>query len=344
MNASAAREASVSVESARPLLDVEGLGVCFPSGDREVEVVKDVAFAVAPGQTLGLVGESGSGKSMTLRAILGLVPRPGRVSAGRATWRGAIDLLPLDERGKRATRGAEIAMIFQDPLESLDPLFTVGAHMAEVLTGHGRLSRGHARERAVELLARVGIPAPQERLRAYPHQLSGGMRQRVVIALAIARAPAMLLADEPTTALDVTIQAQILNLLEDLREDSGMAVIIVSHDLAVVAQSCDRIAVMYAGRIVEIGTTDEVLESPRHPYTAALLASEPGTTATRSELRTIPGQPPLMTELPAGCPFAPRCRFARDECREISIALDLGPLEHSSACPMVEAHEQSDAA
>jgi len=321
------------------LLSVERLGVSFPATSGETHVVKDVTLSISRGETLGLVGESGSGKSMTLRALLGLVPSPGRVVEGEARWSGTTDLLALGERSRRNMRGKEIAMIFQDPLESLDPVFSIGYQIAEVLKAHGGLSRSQARARSIELLDRVGIPAPDERLRAYAHQLSGGMRQRVVIALAIACAPTLLLADEPTTALDVTIQAQILNLLADLRDESGMAMVIVSHDLAVVAQTCDRIAVMYAGRVVETGTTAQVLEAPRHPYTAALLASQPGPAAAGTRLETIPGQPPQMTDLPPGCAFAPRCAFARPDCARVSMVLDRSSREHATACPMVEAHE-----
>jgi oligopeptide/dipeptide ABC transporter ATP-binding protein len=330
-------------EAELPLLAVDRLAIVVPTTDGMTDLVRGVSFEVKPGQTLGLVGESGSGKSLTLRALLGLLPHPVITYAGAAVWRSGIDLLAVEERVRRRIRGSEIAMIFQDPGESLDPMYTVGAHLVEVLTVRGRLSRAEARERAVELLARVGIPAPRERVRAYPHQLSGGMRQRVVIALAIACSPALLLADEPTTALDVTIQDQILTLLEDLQEESGMAMILVSHDLGVVAQSCDMVAVMYAGCIVETGTVDEVLDAPRHPYTAALLASKPGLTSVRSRLEVIPGQPPLMTDLRPGCTFSPRCRFVRDGCEHVSMVLDRASGEHATACPMVEAHHEQAA-
>ncbi|WP_084210702.1 ABC transporter ATP-binding protein [Pseudonocardia acaciae] len=257
------------------LLAVSGLTIGFPTGSDHELAVRGVGFEVMAGETLGIVGESGSGKSLSLRALLGIVPAPGVVLGGSATWRGASDLLTLGRRGWREVRGRQIAMIFQDPQDSLNPVYTVGDQLGEVLTRRAGLTRGDARRRAVELLTRVGIPAPERRLRDYPHHLSGGMRQRVMIAMAIACEPALLLADEPTTALDVTIQDQILRLLADIQAESGMAAIMVSHDLGVIAQSCDRVAVMCAGRVVESGTVDEVLSAPRDPYTAGLLAAVP---------------------------------------------------------------------
>jgi peptide/nickel transport system ATP-binding protein len=329
------------VAATGPLLDVRDLSIGFPTPDGTAMAVEGVTFDVRPGETLGVVGESGSGKSLSLRALLGLVPTPGRVTGGSATWRGETDLVSLTSREQQAIRGVEVAMIFQDPLESLDPLFTVGAHLVETLTQRAGMSRKEARREAERLLERVGIPAPKERLRAYPHEMSGGMRQRVMIALAVACSPALILADEPTTALDVTIQDQILTLLAEIQDESGTAVILVSHDLGVIAQSCDRVAVMYAGRIIETGTVDEVLDTPRHPYTAALLASAPKMPGEGdgSKLETIGGQPPSITERPEGCTFAPRCAFARDTCTSVSMQLDRPPGEHASACPVLNAHE-----
>jgi oligopeptide/dipeptide ABC transporter ATP-binding protein len=321
------------------LLKVEDLSICFSTSHGTAMVVVDVSFEVRAGETFGIVGESGSGKSMSLRALLGLVPSPGRVIGGRAFWRGETNLIGLAAREQRFVRGAEIAMIFQDPLVSLDPLYTVGNQLVETLRQRAGCSRSDARERAAFLLERVGIPAPRQRLGAYPHEMSGGMRQRVMIALAIACGPSLLLADEPTTALDVTIQDQILTLLGEIQDESDMAIVLVSHDLGVIAQSCDRVAVMYAGRIMEAGTVDEVLETPRHPYTVALLASAPKMAGEGrlSQLETIGGQPPNIAEKSAGCSFAPRCRYVRDECATVPMVLDRPLGGHGSACPFVNA-------
>jgi peptide/nickel transport system ATP-binding protein len=321
------------------LLRVSGLTIGFPAGDGYAHAADGVDFEVAARETLGIVGESGSGKSVSLRALLGVVPRPGAVLGGQATWTDGRDLLTMPERALREVRGREIAMVFQDPQESLNPVYSIGDQLIEVLTRRAGKPRREARQRAVALLDRVGIPSAQRRLRDYPHQLSGGMRQRVMIAIAIACEPALLLADEPTTALDVTIQDQILNLLADLQREDGMALILVSHDLAVIAQCCDRVAVMYAGRIVESGTVDEVLLAPRHPYTAGLLAAVPSMPSEQRNggLQAIPGQPPTITELPEGCAFAPRCRFARPECRQVAMVLDRERGAQRSACPYVNA-------
>jgi peptide/nickel transport system ATP-binding protein len=324
-----------------PLLSVSGLTIGFPSAQGHALAANDVGFEVGRGETLGLVGESGCGKSVSLRALLGVVPIPGRVLGGQARWRGELDLLNLPKPRLRELRGREIAMIFQDPQASLNPVYSIGDHLTEVLTRRAGRSRRQARQRAVELLDRVGIPSAAKRLRDYPHHLSGGMRQRVMIAIAIACEPALLLADEPTTALDVTIQDQILRLLADLQAELGMGMIMVSHDLGVIGQSCDRVAVMYAGRVVETGDVDQVLTSPRHPYTAGLLAAMPSMTAGRSVPQAIPGQAPAIAELPEGCSFAPRCRYARDACREVSMELDDQPNRHRSACPMVDAARRS---
>jgi oligopeptide/dipeptide ABC transporter ATP-binding protein len=327
-----------------PLLQVEDLTIGFPAGEGHALAANGVAFELAPGQTLGIVGESGCGKSVTLRALLGVVPEPGSVLGGRALWRGERDLLSLSKRGWGDIRGKQIAMIFQDPQESLNPVYTVGDQISEVLTKRLGLSRRAARARAVELLTRVGIPAPEKRLRDYPHHLSGGMRQRVMIAIAIAGDPALLLADEPTTALDVTIQDQILTLLAGIQAELGMAMIMVSHDLGVIAQSCDSVTVMYAGRVVESGDADQVLDAPRHPYTEGLLAAVPSMPGEQRHgtLRAIQGQPPIITELPPGCSFAPRCRFAREECAEIDMRLDDPPNHHRTACPFVNAYATED--
>jgi peptide/nickel transport system ATP-binding protein len=329
-----------------PVLAVSGLTIGFPTHAGHALAADGVAFGVDPGETLGIVGESGCGKSVSLRALLGVVPFPGSVLGGTARWRDERDLLALSPRQLRELRGREISMIFQDPQESLNPVYSIGDQLTEVLTKRASMSRKAARVRAVELLERVGIPSAARRLRDYPHQLSGGMRQRVMIAIAIACDPALLLADEPTTALDVTIQDQILSLLADLQAESGMAMILVSHDLGVIGQSCDRVAVMYAGRVVEAGDVDQVLLAPRHPYTAGLLAavpSMPGEQQSRS-VQAIPGQPPTITDLPEGCSFAPRCLHATDACRGIDMQLDDPSDQHRTACPFVNAAEESHVA
>jgi peptide/nickel transport system ATP-binding protein len=318
-----------------PLLEVSGLTIGFPTEDGHALAADRVGFSVVSGETLGIVGESGCGKSVSLRALLGLVPVPGRVLSGTATWRGQLNLLALEPKQQRAMRGDQIAMIFQDPQQSLDPVYSVGDQLIETLRKRAGLERRAARARAIELLDRVGIPSAERRLRDHPHQLSGGMRQRVMIALAISCKPALLLADEPTTALDVTIQDQILALLADLQAELGMAILMVSHDFGVVSQSCSRIAVMYAGRIVESGGIDDVLDGPRHPYTAGLLAAVPGMPGTGGEraVQAIPGQPPTITALPEGCSFRPRCAFAKSECEQVEMELDDPEDRHRTACP-----------
>jgi oligopeptide/dipeptide ABC transporter ATP-binding protein len=313
-----------------PLLEVANLSVQFPGADAPVRAADSVSFVIEPGRTLGLVGESGCGKSITLRALIGLVPEPGELTGGQIRFEGR-DISELHGRDLERLRGSRMSMIFQDPGASLDPVLSVGSQLVEVLRVKAGLSRRDAAQRAVELLARVGISAPERRVDDYPHQLSGGMRQRVMIALAVATNPVLLLADEPTTALDVTIQDQILALLSDLQQETGMAMILVSHDLGVIGQSCHDVAVMYAGRVVELGAVDDVLDNPRHPYTAGLLAAMPDLQAHRDEpLVTIGGQPPDLGNLPAGCAFAERCRFALERCSEATMELDSE--SHGSAC------------
>jgi peptide/nickel transport system ATP-binding protein len=319
------------------LLSVRQLTVAFPSRTGMVLAANRVGLSLQPGRTLGLVGESGCGKSVTLRSIIQMTPAPGEVIAGEVLWRER-DLLTLGSAEMRGVRGREITMIFQDPGASLNPVQSVGTQIAEVLRLKLGLGRGEARSRTVELLQSVGIPSPAERAREYPHQLSGGMRQRVMIAMAVAPGPGLLLADEPTTALDVTVQEQILSLLKQIQERSAMAMILVSHDLGVVAETCDEAAVMYAGYVVERGPTGAVIGSPRHPYTKALLAAELvfDPLQSRSRLETIGGQVPDLADLPPGCPFQARCRHARQECREVPMVLDRPAHEHGSACPGVE--------
>jgi oligopeptide/dipeptide ABC transporter ATP-binding protein len=322
------------METGTPLLEVRGLDVGFPTVSGVAVVVRGVSLTVGRGEIVGLVGESGSGKSVTCRAILGLVPEPGAVLRGEILLDGK-DLARSSERELRRSRGMDVAMVFQDPMSSLNPVFTVGHQIAEVLTTRRGLSRTDARARAVELLDRVGIPSPERRTKAYPHELSGGMRQRVMIALALAGAPRLLLADEPTTALDVTIQDQILFLLADIRRETGMSMILVSHDMGVIAQTCDTVAVMYAGCLVEVAPALELFARPQHPYTRALLEAIPrlDMDVARGALRPIAGQPPDMRELSGGCPFAPRCAYARAACADVTMELlPVGP-DHRSACP-----------
>ena len=292
---------------------VRGLTTTFVTPRGLATVVDGVNLDVAPGEIVGLVGESGSGKSVTLRSIVRLVREPGKVR-GRVEWQGR-DLTAMSEAELRKVRGAEIAMIFQEPMTALNPVLPVRLQIEENLSAHTTLDRRARRERALELLNIVGIPGAERRLDEYPHQFSGGMRQRVMIAIALANSPKLLLADEPTTALDVTIQDQILKLILDLRDRFGMSVVFVTHDLGVVAATCDRMAVMYAGRIVETGAVTQVFAEPHHPYTRGLLGSVPRIGAERTMLLSIEGTPPGLTSLPEGCAFHPRCSFATDRCR-----------------------------
>ena len=293
-----------------PLLSVEHLTTVFPHGATLAAAVDDVSFDVRTGETLGLVGESGSGKSVTALSIMRLVRPPGRIAAGQVRFNGR-DLLTLSEGDMRAVRGKDIGFVFQEPATALNPVFTVGNQIAEALRVHGLAGRREADSRAVELLDAVGIPQPAQRARDYPHQLSGGMRQRAMIAIAIACRPSLVIADEPTTALDVTIQAQILELLRDMKAAFRLSLLLITHDLGVVAETADRVAVMYAGRIVEVGPVGAIFSSPQHPYTRGLLASIPGTSAGR-RLRAIEGAVPVPGAFPPGCAFHPRCpdRFA----------------------------------
>ena len=296
-----------------PILSVQGLKTWFHTEYGVVKAVNGVSFEVHRGEVLGLVGESGSGKSVTNLAILRLVPTPpGEHAGGQVLFHGE-DLLTLPEAQIRSYRGNRIAMIFQDPMTSLTPYLRVSRQLTEVLELHKGMGRGEARRKAIELLELVGIPDPTQRIDQYPHQFSGGMRQRVMIAMALACEPELLLADEPTTALDVTIQAQILDLIRDLAAERGTAVILVTHDLGVVAGIADRVAVMYAGRIVETGPVERLFATPRHPYTAGLLASVPRLD-TRGDLTPIEGVPPDLSNLPKGCPFAPRCPHRFEKC------------------------------
>ncbi|MGE0766458.1 MAG: ABC transporter ATP-binding protein [Hyphomicrobiaceae bacterium] len=307
----------------------------FPGEPRPATVVNEVSVSVRAGETLAVVGESGSGKTMTFVSAMGLVSHPGRVVAGEALLSG-VDLLKLSRRELRKRRGAEISMVFQDPLSGLNPVFRIGDQITAVIRAHRSVSRVAARKQAIRLLERVQIPDPSRRIDDYPHQLSGGMRQRALIAMAIALGPKVLIADEPTTALDVTVQAQILELLSEIQAETSMAMVLITHDLGLVARHADRVAVMYGGRVVEQGTTDAIFKETQHPYTVSLFRSIPHLdTPANADLTPIDGQPPNPSRLPKGCAFAPRCFLAgeRSDCFEIRPLLTAtGSPDHLSAC------------
>jgi oligopeptide transport system ATP-binding protein len=297
-----------------PLLEIENLQVQFYTEDGVVNAVNGISLAIEPGETLGIVGESGSGKSVSSLAVLGLLPMPpGKILSGTARFQGR-DLLKLSQNELANIRGNRIAMIFQDPMTSLNPFLTIGQQLTEVSRIHLHHSHDQARRHAIEMLERVGLPAPERRLDDYPHQFSGGMRQRVMIAMALSCKPALLIADEPTTALDVTIQAQILELMKELQRAEGTAIILITHDLGVVANICRRVNVMYAGRFVEEAAVDDLFARPRHPYTLGLLKSIPRLDTADESLTPIRGQPPDMIHLPSGCAFNPRCPNVMDRC------------------------------
>ncbi len=330
----------------KPILQVENLSVQFNTDDGLVRAVNDVSFAVHAGETLGIVGESGSGKSVTHLALLGLIPQPpGQVTAGTAIYDGR-DLLQLCTGELADVRGRRVAMIFQDPMTSLNPFLTVAEQLTEVTQRHLGHSRRQALDHAVSMLERVGIGNASRRIADYPHQFSGGMRQRVMIAMALSCRPDVLIADEPTTALDVTIQAQILDLMRQLQREEGTAIIMITHDLGVIANVCDRVNVMYAGRFVEEATVDDLFARPRHPYTLGLLESVPRLDeAASAELIPIEGQPPDLVQIPPGCAFEPRCRFAVERCSTERPTLSAGSDGTRYACfvdvetaPRREAH------
>ena len=314
------------------LLSVEDLRVQFWTSRGNIHAVNGVSFDIAPGETLGIVGESGCGKSVTSLALLGILPRAGRVTSGTAMFEGR-DLIKLSDEELRSVRGREIAMIFQDPMTSLNPVLTIGFQIEEVLRTHFGLEKDDAAHRAAELLDRVGIPNAPARLRDYPHQFSGGMRQRAMIAMALACQPKLLIADEPTTALDVTIQAQILDLLRELVSEQDTALILITHDLGVVAGMCERVNVMYAGMFMETGTAEQVFARPRHPYTLGLLQSVPRLDAARkTALQPIEGNPRDMLQPPQACPFAPRCRYEVEESTRSVPPLEQIEPGHKLAC------------
>lgn len=319
-----------------PLLEVEDLTVEFATGAHTIRANDGITLDVRPGEVLGIVGESGSGKSVLCRSILRLLAEPpARIAGGAIRFRGN-DLIRLDESGMRRLRGNAIAMVFQNPMTSFNPLWTIGDQLTEGMRLHKGLVRSKSREAGIELLARVGIPSPELRIDDYPSQWSGGMLQRAAIAMAVSTEPALLLADEPTTALDVTIQDQILALLLDLQARTGMALVIVSHDLAIIAETCDRVVVMYAGRVLEISPSASIFASPGHPYTEGLIASIPRLDVDDTEIMPIPGQPPDLSALAPGCPFAPRCRYVSEACIASPVALHSLSSDRLTACHFPE--------
>jgi len=326
-------ETAPSRTDAKALLAIEGLVVEFASAQGETFRASDgVSLTVAAGEVVAIVGESGSGKSVTARAILRLVPHPGRVRAGKIMFQGR-DLLRMPREQVRELRGRDIAMVFQDPMTSLNPVLRVGAQIGEAIALHARLSASAIGARVLDLLRRVGIPATAERAHSFPHEYSGGMRQRAMIAMGVANSPALLIADEPTTALDVTIQDQIITLMRDLNRASGTAILLITHNVALVASLCTRVLVMYAGRIVEEGPTEEIFLSPQHPYTWSLLRSVPRVdTKDKKRLLAIKGQPPNPRDLPPGCKFEPRCPFAIARCRASEPALETVGAGHAARC------------
>ncbi len=314
------------------LLRVENLETHFFTFGGIIKAVDNISFELAEGEVLGLVGESGSGKSMTCRSILRLIPESAKIVGGRIIYRNE-DILSWPDNKLTHYRGEQVSMILQEPMTALNPVVTIGHQIEETILQHESISREEAKNKAIDLMRMVGIPVPERRIKEYPHQFSGGMRQRVMIAIALACHPKILLADEPTTALDVTIQDQIIRLIRDLQKEIGMSVVWVTHDLGVVAQLCDRVAVMYAGRIVELAKVIELYENCRHPYTLGLLESVPsGGNRTKNKLIPIPGTPPNLANLPPGCSFKPRCRFATDKCNSPKIPLVEISSDHYSAC------------
>ncbi|MGH8675291.1 MAG: ABC transporter ATP-binding protein [Burkholderiales bacterium] len=321
------------------LLEVEGLRTAFHTRHGVVGAVNDVSFRLERGETLGIVGESGSGKSVACLSLLGLIPRPpGHVEAARARFDG-VDLLHGPQQALRRIRGRRIGMILQDPMTSLNPYLTVEEQLIEPLLIHGLAHRDEAQRMGLAALKEVGVPDAEARIRNYPHQFSGGMRQRVMIAMALIAKPDLLIADEPTTALDVTVQAQILDLIEQEQRQRGVAVILISHDLGVVADVCDRVMVMYAGRVVETAPAAALFRAPQHPYTRALQLSRPALQAKGADLYTIPGLPPDPSQAMRGCAFAPRCEFAIEDCTRGAVRLEALAAEHASACLRAQRRE-----
>ena len=325
---------------AEPLLSIRDLVVEFSTEDGIVQAVDGITYDLYPGETLGIVGESGSGKSVSTMSILGLIPQPpGRIVRGEAIFKGK-DLLKISKKDLRRIRGNELAMIFQDPMTSLNPVLKIGFQIGEAIKAHNSgVKDDQVKKRAVDLLKLVGVPNPERRVNQYPHEFSGGMRQRAMIAMAVANEPSVLIADEPTTALDVTIQAQILEVLKKAQEETHAATILITHDLGLIAELADRVIVMYAGKIVELGDVTTIFASPRHPYTVGLMDSLPKLTAEEEWLRPIPGQPPSLISRPPGCPFHPRCFLSqgRPRCREEEPPLrPIDASAHLTACHFAE--------
>ncbi len=314
-----------------PLLAINDLKTTFRTRRGTLTAVDHVSFSLQPGEVMGLVGESGSGKSITSRSIMGLVPQPPGKVEGSIQLNGQ-ELIGQSGSAWQHVRGEQIAMVFQDPMTSLNPVYPIGEQVMEALRFHKNLDQKDAQEQTIDLFKRVGLPAPKERLGVYPHQLSGGMRQRVMIAMAIACGPRLLIADEPTTALDVTIQAQILDLLRTLNKESGMALLLITHDLGIVAELCQNVMVMYAGRIMEKSSVATLFDRPLHPYTLGLIQSRPEIDQPRARLQPIPGSPPDLVHIPSGCPFHPRCRWAQPLCEREAPPLHEYAPQHWSAC------------
>jgi peptide/nickel transport system ATP-binding protein len=324
---------------AEPLLEVKNLKVHFPTEDGLVKAVDGISFSLASGETLGVVGESGSGKSVGFLTVMGLITSKQAIIEGEVIFQGQ-DLLKLPQDEMRTIRGAKMGMVFQDPMSSLHPFYRVGAQIAEAVRVHQKISKKEAADMAVDMLRRVGIPRPEERARQYPHEYSGGMRQRAMIAMALVLNPDLLIADEPTTALDVTVQAQILDLIDRLREEFNAAVVIITHDLGVVAEHCDDIQVMYAGRIVETGNARDIYYDAHHPYTWGLLQSIARMDQETDRLRPITGLPPSLIQVPSGCAFHPRCPYVMDVCKRESPELIPSNGHHASACHLTLAEKE----
>ena len=330
----------MSEQSGEFLLDIQDLRTYFHTDDGVAKAVDGVNYSIKPGETLGVVGESGCGKSVTAMSVMRLIPMPpGEIVSGKILFQGR-NLLELSEAEMRKIRGNEISVIFQEPMTSLNPVFKVGQQIGEALILHQNLTKLEAREKTIELLRKVGIPDPAKRVDEYPHQMSGGMKQRVMIAMALACGPALLIADEPTTALDVTIQAQILDLLKELQESEGMAILMITHDLGVIAECADHVAVMYAGKVVEFAPVVDLFENPKHPYTVGLFRSLPRVGEEKETLEVIRGNVPNPLEFPSGCKFWPRCPHANDRCKSEEPVLESVGDHHTAACWRIDEIEE----